>query len=103
MDGGPTLIHLHPIQLLHWPKPAAKSILSFVLSGDEVFEDEAWGTVVPPLEPVVEEAAEVTVVLLVLDIKALEAVVEEGEAVVLLSIEVARGVAAMIEVLVATL
>ena len=53
-------------------KPAAKSILSFVLSGDE-----ACGTVVPPLEAVVEEAAEVTVILLVLDIKALEAVVEE--------------------------
>ena len=59
------------------PKPAANSILSFVLSGDEVFEDEACGTVVPPLEAVVEEAAEVTVVLLVLDIRALEAVIEE--------------------------
>jgi hypothetical protein len=59
------------------PKPAANSILSFVLSGDEVFEQEACGTVVPPLEAVVEEAAEVTVILLVLDIKALEAVVEE--------------------------
>ena len=89
------------------PKPAAKAILSFVL-----FEDEVCGTVVPVVKEVAEAAdlrEAVVLVLLVLGIKALEAVIEEaaeatdwGEAVVLLGIKVTLCGAAVVEVLVAT-
>jgi hypothetical protein len=57
------------------PKPAAKPILSFGLS-----EDEVCGTVVPVVKEVAEAAdlrEAVVLVLLVLGIKAFEAVIEE--------------------------